>query len=162
VNTPSRWESAIEAQIRRAQERGDFDNLPGKGKPLPGLDGPDDEMWWVKGYIQREGLSTDALLPTSLQLRKQIQELPDTVRGLRSEQAVRDVVGALNTEVAAWLRAPSGPRVPIRPVNLDDVLATWRADRPQPLEPPASADGPDPAPPKRSWWRRTSTRHAHR
>ncbi|MDQ6671885.1 MAG: DUF1992 domain-containing protein, partial [Chloroflexota bacterium] len=29
------WESAVEQQIREAQERGDFDNLPGKGKPLP-------------------------------------------------------------------------------------------------------------------------------
>ncbi|WP_445188578.1 J-domain-containing protein [Pseudonocardia sp. Cha107L01] len=59
----SRYESVIDEQIRKAQERGDFDNLPGKGKPLPGLDGPDDDLWWVRGYIRREGLSGDALLP---------------------------------------------------------------------------------------------------
>jgi hypothetical protein len=28
------WESAIDRQIREAQDRGDFDNLPGRGKPL--------------------------------------------------------------------------------------------------------------------------------
>jgi DnaJ family protein C protein 28 len=28
------WESWIEQQIREAQERGEFDDLPGKGKPL--------------------------------------------------------------------------------------------------------------------------------
>jgi DnaJ family protein C protein 28 len=28
------WESWIDQKIREAQERGDFDNLPGKGKPL--------------------------------------------------------------------------------------------------------------------------------
>lgn len=28
------WESAIDRQIREAQERGDFDDLPGRGKPL--------------------------------------------------------------------------------------------------------------------------------
>ncbi|MGI9147405.1 MAG: DUF1992 domain-containing protein [Chloroflexota bacterium] len=28
------WESAVDRQIREAQERGDFDNLPGLGKPL--------------------------------------------------------------------------------------------------------------------------------
>jgi hypothetical protein len=28
------WESAIDRQIREAQERGEFDNLPGRGKPL--------------------------------------------------------------------------------------------------------------------------------
>ncbi len=29
-----RWESPIDQQIREAEARGDFDNLPGKGKPL--------------------------------------------------------------------------------------------------------------------------------
>ena len=29
------WESDVERQIREAQERGDFDDLPGRGKPLP-------------------------------------------------------------------------------------------------------------------------------
>ncbi len=31
---PRAWESAVEKQIREAMERGDFDNLPGQGKPL--------------------------------------------------------------------------------------------------------------------------------
>jgi DnaJ family protein C protein 28 len=31
---PRDWETWIDQQIRQAQERGDFDNLPGKGKPL--------------------------------------------------------------------------------------------------------------------------------
>ena len=31
---PKDWESWIDQQIREAQERGEFDNLPGKGKPL--------------------------------------------------------------------------------------------------------------------------------
>src|SRR5215510_6247823 len=29
-----RWESSIEKQIREAMEAGEFDNLPGKGKPI--------------------------------------------------------------------------------------------------------------------------------
>ena len=35
VRKLSQWESAIEQQIREAQERGAFDRLPGQGKPLP-------------------------------------------------------------------------------------------------------------------------------
>jgi len=31
---PKDWESWIDEQIREAQQRGEFDNLPGKGKPL--------------------------------------------------------------------------------------------------------------------------------
>jgi DnaJ family protein C protein 28 len=34
VSKPRDWESWIDQQIREAQERGEFDNLPGKGKPL--------------------------------------------------------------------------------------------------------------------------------
>ena len=56
----------IDDQIRDAQERGEFDDLPGKGKPLQGLDGPQDELWWVKQWLAREGVS---YLPTPLALR---------------------------------------------------------------------------------------------
>ena len=63
------YESAVEKAIREAQERGQFDNLPHSGKPLPGLDGPDDELWWVRNYVRREGLSGEEFLPESLLLR---------------------------------------------------------------------------------------------
>ena len=45
------WESPVERAIREAQERGEFDNLPGAGKPLRNLGSPDveDPDWWVKG-----------------------------------------------------------------------------------------------------------------
>jgi hypothetical protein len=59
----ARWESAIDKQIREAQARGDFDNLPGTGKPLPDIDQPYDENWWVKNLLQRENEPTlNALL----------------------------------------------------------------------------------------------------
>ena len=103
-------ETLVERQIRLAQERGDFDDLPGKGKPLPGLDGPDDENWWVKGYLRREGLSAEPLLPTPLQLRREIERLPDTVAGLPDERTVRDVARELNRRIAQWLRAPGRAR----------------------------------------------------
>lgn len=122
-------ESWVEQQILRAQERGEFDNLPGAGKPIPGINEPYDEMWWVKGYARREGLSTEAMLPEPLRLRQEIARLPDTVRGLPSEQAVRDVVAKLNQRIAAWLRAPSGPQVVVRPVDADETVRQWRADR---------------------------------
>ena len=124
-----RYESLIEQKIREAQERGDFDDLPGMGKPLPGRGTPDDDLWWVRGYLQREGISGEALLPTSLQLARQIERLPETVRDLSSEVAVREAVRELNERIAAYLRAPSGPHVPVRPVKVDEVVARWRADQ---------------------------------
>jgi hypothetical protein len=44
----SGYESRIERQIREAQERGEFDNLPGAGKPLPDRGTAYDEDWWIK------------------------------------------------------------------------------------------------------------------
>lgn len=119
-----RHESVVEEQIRLAAERGAFDDLPGKGKPLR-LDGPDDDAWWVRGWIEREGLSGDALLPTSLLLRKEIQQLPVTVAGLGEEAQVRATVSDLNRRIAAWLLAPTPPQVPLAPVRADDVVAAW-------------------------------------
>jgi hypothetical protein len=127
TDQPARPESLVDQQIRRAAERGDFDNLPGMGKPLPGWGRPDDDLWWIRGYVRREGLSTDALLPPSLRLAKEIERLPETVRHLTTEAEVRAAARDLNQRIAAHLRAPTGPSVPVRPVDPDRVVAQWRA-----------------------------------
>jgi Domain of unknown function (DUF1992) len=124
--TDSRYESLIDQQIRMAQERGDFDNLPGTGKPLPGRGTPDDEQWWLKGYLRREGISMEAMLPTSLRLARRLERLPETVARLGSEPAVRDAVADLNQEIEAYLRAPTSPHVPLRPADPDAVVVRWR------------------------------------
>lgn len=125
---PSRatFESWVETQIRGAYERGEFEDLEGAGKPIPSREGDD---WWVRGYLEREGMSADDLLPEPLRLRKDIERLPDAVRTTRSEREVRDEVARLNRRIAAWLRNPSGPQVPIRRVDADAVVERWRADR---------------------------------
>lgn len=125
----SRFESLVEQQIRAAQERGEFDNLPGAGKPLPGKGQPDDELWWVRGYLKREGLPTDALLPTGLQLAKEVERLADELATHPTERSVRETVADLNRRIAAYLRAPDGPRVSVRPLKVDEWVARWRAVR---------------------------------
>ncbi|MEU3269715.1 DUF1992 domain-containing protein [Saccharomonospora sp. NPDC006951] len=122
------FESWVEKQIRQAQERGEFDNLPGAGKPLRGLDRPVRENWWLHDYLEREGLSGEALLPVPLRLRKEAEALRDTVAGLRSEDEVREVAGRLNRAIADWLRTGTGP-VTVVPVDVDEVVRAWRADR---------------------------------
>ena len=156
-------ETLVERQIRLAQERGEFDDLPGHGKPLPGLDGPVDENWWVRSYLRREGLSAEPLLPTPLQLRREIERLPDTVADLPDERAVRDVARELNRRIAQWLRAPVGPAVPVGPVDVDAVVARWRMDRAALLDRRAAERrAADTAArngrPRRRWWRRRTER----
>ncbi len=147
------YESAIDRAIREAAERGAFDNLPGAGRPLPGMDEPDDEMWWVRRYVEREGLSREALLPESIQLRKEIDRLPGTLRDLRTEQAVRDVVRELNLRVVEYLRNPVGPRVKVGRIDADDAVARWRAER-TPAAAPTPPPTPSPPPTRTPWLRR--------
>lgn len=144
------FETWIDRQIREATERGDFDNLPGAGKPIPGHGEPDDEMWWVKGLLRREGLTAEGMLPTSLRLRKEIVDLPGTVRPLPSERAVREVVTKLNARIADWLRCPTGPYARIEPVDPETVVAQWRSARPALPAPPAPGVTQRVTP----WWRR--------
>jgi hypothetical protein len=158
------FESWIDKQIRDAAERGEFDNLPGAGKPLPGAGQPDDENWWLREYLRREGVTGETMLPTPLLLRREIEELPATVRRLPSEDRVRDSVAALNRRILACLREPAELRVPLRPVNADSVVERWRREhRAAPTvepaeratEPPEAVTEP-PAP--RHWWHRLTRR----
>jgi hypothetical protein len=159
VSHPRRYESAVEKAIREAQERGQFDNLPGKGKPLPGLDGPDDELWWVRKYVRREGLSGEEFLPETLLLRRQSERIDDAVAPLRTEQAVRDHVAELNRQIRRARLVSSGPPVILRQVVADEVVARWRARQPSPptAGPPPEdpLPGEPPAARRRPWWRRS-------
>lgn len=85
------FESFVDKQIREATERGEFDDLPGKGKPIPGCGEAYDELWWVKGLVAREKLGAGGL-PESLRLKREIEDLPAAVKKLRSERAVRQVM----------------------------------------------------------------------
>lgn len=127
------YESAVEKAIREAVERGEFDDLPGKGRPLADLSDTSED-WWVRRYVRREGVPSDALLPVGLQLRKELERLPETVRDLPSERAVREVVAELNGRVVDYVRTPQGPVLPLRRADPEDVIARWRA---------AGSGGPD-------------------
>jgi hypothetical protein len=46
-------------RIRQAMEEGQFENLPGFGKPIPDIDEPYDPNWWVKKWMKREKISAE-------------------------------------------------------------------------------------------------------
>lgn len=123
------FESWIDKQIREATERGAFDDLPGTGKPIPGAGAADDENWWIRGYVEREGVPSEALLPLSLRLRAELEKLPATVRELRSERAVRAKVEDLNARVADYNRTPSEPVVHLRAADPDTIVKAWLRER---------------------------------
>ena len=121
----------VEAQIRAAQERGDFDDLPGKGKPLdlPEVHDPD---WWVKSYVRREGIDTSALVHPTIALRREADTFPEALAVLTSEEQVRAVLEDFNRRVVAeWRRTMTGPSVPVvaRQVAVEPLVERWRVLR---------------------------------
>ena len=118
------FESWIDRQIREARERGAFDNLPGAGKPIPGLK-RHDENWWVKGLMERENLKP--VLPTTLSLRKESEELMDTVAQERREDHVREIVADLNARILdSRRRQVDGPPIFLRTFDVEEVVRRWR------------------------------------
>ncbi|MER5689494.1 DUF1992 domain-containing protein [Streptomyces sp. NPDC002205] len=121
------FESWVDKQIREAEQRGDFSQLPGFGKPLPDIDRPYDETWWIKAKMQREGVS---MLPPALALRKEAEDTRAAVSEARSETEVRRMLAAVNEKIeAAIRRPPPGPLLNMRPFDIDAVVEEWRAER---------------------------------
>ena len=126
-----RFESYVERQIREAMERGEFADLPGQGQPLPDLNGRDDPNRWVKGLLEREKLPMP--LPTSLALRREVRDLPQTLADVRQEAAVRDIVEDLNDRIRdSHRRRVDGPPVVTGVVDVEAAVARWREGRPTP------------------------------
>ena len=122
------YESAFEAQIRQAQERGDFDNLPGAGKPLPGAGQAYDEDWWLKEWVRREDIS--GALPASLMLRREAEDLTKVLSRKTSETEVRRIVGELNSRILKAQRGLiDGPPVVLSIFDMEEVVGQWRSSR---------------------------------
>ena len=122
------WESWIEQQIRESMERGEFDQLPGAGKPLPSLDRPRDEDWWVKEKLRREDVS---FLPRTLAVRKQRDDALARIAAAVSEAAVRQIVDEINTSIRDVNRtATAGPSTALMPLDVEAVVVRWREARP--------------------------------
>ncbi|MGN2641229.1 DUF1992 domain-containing protein [Nocardia takedensis] len=137
----STFESWIDKQVREAAERGEFENLAGAGKPIPGAGSPIDENWWLRGYLRREGVSGDVMLPTSLRLRREVERFPDGLGEFDSADEVRAACADLNARIVDWMRVPQGPMVPMGLVDVEDMLTRWSA-----LRAPAARTVPEPPP----------------
>ncbi|MFF9561814.1 DUF1992 domain-containing protein [Leifsonia sp. NPDC014704] len=118
----------VETSIQQAMRRGDFDNLPGAGKPLPGLTGTHDPDWWIRRKIEREQLT--GLGPPALLLRTEDAELDDKLDRLASESTVREHLESFNRRVIeARRQLQGGPPVITRTRDVDEEVARWRQRR---------------------------------
>ena len=88
----------VDVQVRQAMERGDFENLPGHGKPIEDLGTEHDPDWWLKKLVERERIT---VLPPSVALRKEDAELDAELDRPPREAEVREHVEDFNERVIA-------------------------------------------------------------
>jgi hypothetical protein len=148
----------VDLQVRQAMERGEFDNLPGAGKPIDGLGTEHDPDWWLKKLVERERI---AVLPPALALRKEDAELDGRLDRHSTESEVRREVEDFNARVIRARYTPvDGPPLITMPRDVDEAVGAWRlrreARRTEQRAARLAAGGSDPAPrpPRRHWWNR--------
>ncbi|MFJ8541984.1 DUF1992 domain-containing protein [Streptomyces sp. NPDC093586] len=122
------FESWVDKQIRDARARGEFDRLPGAGKPLPSdVESTYDELWWVKRKMAREGLS---VLPPTLALRKEAEDALEAAVDAPTEGAARRIVERINVKIRdVMFKPPPGPPLGLKPYDVDEVVERWRERR---------------------------------
>lgn len=141
----------VENAIQQAIRRGEFDALPGAGKPLEGLGESHDPDWWIRRKIEREQLR--GLGPPALMLRVEDRELSDRLDGLTRESDVREALDDFNRRVRqARMQLLGGPPVvtPLRDVEAE--VAAWHERRAARTAAPATTAAESPR--RRRRWRR--------
>jgi hypothetical protein len=145
------FETWVESQISRGLARGDFDDLPGAGKPLSRRPGDESAYDWVVAKARQENLDVFGMLPPGLALRKEREDLPRRAAPLHSEAAVRALIEDFNDRVRLFWRRPQDlPVVPVGLADVDELVAEWSRNRPEPTPAPAALEPPR----RRRWWQR--------
>jgi hypothetical protein len=118
----------VEISIQQAMRRGDFDDLPGSGKPLTGLQNAYDPNWWIRQKIERERLT--GLGPPALTLRTEDAQLDERLDAAPSEDAARSMLNDFNARIIeARRQLQGGPPVVTQPREVEAEIRRWRERR---------------------------------
>ncbi|MDT8911761.1 DUF1992 domain-containing protein [Amycolatopsis sp. PS_44_ISF1] len=122
--------SWVDRQIAAAEQRGEFENLPGAGKPLPKPTGRDSATDWVVRRLAEDDLPAIDLLPPSLALPREVQDLPAKLARARTERRVREILEDLNDRIRDAHRRPQvGPPLTVVPLDVEETVEQWRTGR---------------------------------
>ncbi len=143
----------VEVAIQQAIRRGEFDDLPGAGKPIPGLGASHDPDWWIRRKIETERLT--GLGPPALMLRVEHAELETRIDELSREQDVREFIEDFNRRVIeARRQLLGGPPVVTPTRDVEAEVDAWRERREARAAETISQDKTDAAAARRRWrWR---------
>ena len=147
------FETWVDNQITRSIARGEFERLPGAGKPLRNLDREETAYDWALAKARREGVDTAAMLPPGLALRRERDGLPERAERLTSEHEVRALAEDYNARVQAFWRRPQESRWSPLPglADVESLVDWWYRNRPPAPPSPAAPEPPHRRP---RWFRR--------
>jgi len=155
--------SWVDQQIRVAMAKGEFDDLPGVGKPIEGLGRDHDPDWWLKKLVERENIT---VLPASLQLRKDDAGLDEHLDALVTDAEVRREVEDFNARVfrARYSSQDGQPPLVTMPRDVEETVAAWRGRRDERAAAARVRQAEQQAaqPPRRWWQRRPHHERPHR
>ncbi len=123
---PERFQSVTQIEgiadraIREGQERGEFDDLPGHGLPIPDLDTERPAGWWATRWIEAEKQRV-----TAEELRMQQRSERNRAVHLSDVGELRAVLESLNKTIAKHNRASTRPDHHVEPVDIHDAIAVW-------------------------------------
>ncbi|KGJ72099.1 molecular chaperone DnaJ [Cryobacterium roopkundense] len=121
-------EHFVEMAIQQAIRRGEFDNLPGAGKPLENLRHGYDPDWWIRQKIESEKIT--GLGPPALTLRAEDAALDIRLARASSEAGVREILEDFNKRViAARRQLLGGPPVVTPTRDVAEEIREWRERR---------------------------------
>ncbi len=122
------WETWIERQIREAMDRGDFEALPGAGRPIRDIDVRRSELHWLRDKLRRDNVAPPP--PPAIQIRIEVDAAMASLDALETEDEVRSLVEHLNHRIRTVNRTVViGPPTTIGPLPVDEVLERWRRRR---------------------------------
>lgn len=125
--TLSEFATSVDQQVAEARDRGEFDDLPGSGRPLPHRD-TSDPAWWAKQKLEAEGLQP--ALPPALQLRRDVELALERLPKMPSERLVREIFERLNERIRRTNATQlSGPSTGLIAYDLDRIVERWKTLR---------------------------------
>ena len=118
----------VEIRIQQAMRNGQFDDLPGAGKPLEGLGNVHDPDWWIRRKIERENIT--GLGPPALTLRTEDAAMAARLDAISSEREVRETLDDFNRRVIeARRQLLGGPPVITAVRDVEAEVERWRQRR---------------------------------
>ena len=90
------YKKIVERKIKEAEERGEFDNLPGQGKPL---DLDDDSRVPDDLRLAYKILKNADCLPPELELKKEIRQMEDMLENIPDEKERYQQIKRINHKI---------------------------------------------------------------